>query len=70
MWHRFAQHHYSGNYCSGKVTVKGGLQDLMSKRNIRSNLSVFKPDIEATIAKGLAYVLGETNSYACHVSKS
>ena len=41
----------------------------MSKTSIRSNLNAFAPDIAATIEKGLVYVLGETNSYSCHVSE-
>lgn len=40
----------------------------MTKANIRSNLTIFIPDITATKAKGLNYILGETNSYSCHVS--
>lgn len=39
----------------------------MTKATIRSNLSSFIPDISATRAKGLDYVLGETNSFSCHV---
>ncbi|KAG6820481.1 hypothetical protein H0H93_016543 [Arthromyces matolae] len=58
-----SQHHYSGSFCSGNG---GLLQDLMTKSTIRSNISVFKPDIDATRAKGLDYVFGETNSYSCH----
>ncbi|KAF8133070.1 glycoside hydrolase family 79 protein [Mycena galopus ATCC 62051] len=57
-----SQHHYSGSFCSGNG---GLLQDLMTKATIRSNLTSFAPDIEATQAQGLEYVLGETNSYAC-----
>lgn len=40
----------------------------MTKSYIRGNLTVFLPDIAATHEKGLDYILGETNSYACHVS--
>jgi len=58
-----SQHRYSGSFCSG---YGGLLQDLMTKSTIRSNLTVFSPDIAATHAQGLDYVLGETNSYACH----
>ncbi|RDB31001.1 Beta-glucuronidase [Hypsizygus marmoreus] len=58
-----SQHHYSGSFCSGS---KGLLQDLMTKSTIRGNLSAFSPDITAVRAKGLDYVFGETNSYACH----
>jgi len=39
----------------------------MTKSTIRSNLSTFNSDIAAVRAKGLDYVLGETNSYSCHV---
>jgi len=38
----------------------------MTKTTIRSNLTEFIPDITATKAKGLKYILGETNSYSCH----
>ncbi|KAF9466484.1 hypothetical protein BDZ94DRAFT_170407 [Collybia nuda] len=58
-----SQHHYSGSFCSGS---EGLLQDLMEKSSIRANLSPFSPDITAVRAKGLDYVLGETNSYSCH----
>ncbi len=42
----------------------------MTKATIRSNLSIYEPDIEATHAKGLEYVLGETNSIPGHVLAS
>ncbi|KAI0049009.1 glycoside hydrolase family 79 protein [Auriscalpium vulgare] len=58
-----SQHHYSGSFCSGD---NGVLQDLMTKATIRSNLSSFSADISAVHAKGLQYILGETNSYSCH----
>ena len=64
---RLSQHYYSGSFCLGS---SGVLQDLMTKATIRSNLSAFSPDIAATVEKKLDYVLGETNSYACHVSES
>lgn len=38
----------------------------MTKSTIRSNLTAFSPDIAATKAQGLEYILGETNSYSCH----
>ncbi|KAF7975744.1 hypothetical protein HWV62_8733 [Athelia sp. TMB] len=38
----------------------------MTKATIRSNLSSFSPDIQATQQQGIQYVLGETNSYSCH----
>ncbi|KAJ7637653.1 glycoside hydrolase family 79 protein [Mycena polygramma] len=58
-----SQHHYSGSFCAGSG---GLLQDLMTKATIRSNLTEFTPDIQATHDKDLDYVLGETNSYSCH----
>ncbi|KAF7970112.1 hypothetical protein HWV62_24994 [Athelia sp. TMB] len=58
-----SQHHYSGSFCKGSG---GLLQNLMTKATIRSNLTAFAPDIAATQKQGLAYVLGETNSYSCH----
>lgn len=61
---RISQHHYSGTFCFGNGAV---LQDLMTKAYIRSNLTSFSPDIAATRAQGLPYVLGETNSFSCHV---
>lgn len=61
---RISQHHYSGTFCFGNGAV---LQDLMTKANIRSNLTAFSPDIAATRAQGRPYVLGETNSFSCHV---
>lgn len=60
----FSEHRYSGSFCQGSG---GLLQDLMTKNTIRGNLSVFTPDIAETRKRGLDYVLGETNSYACHV---
>lgn len=59
----FSEHRYSGSFCEGSG---GLLQDLMTKNTIRGNLSVFTPDIAETRKRGLDYVLGETNSYACH----
>ncbi|KAK0205928.1 glycoside hydrolase family 79 protein [Desarmillaria ectypa] len=59
----FSQHGYAGAFREG---MDGLLQDLMTKANIRDNLSVFAPDIEETHNRGLDYVLGETNSYANH----
>ncbi|KZP27312.1 glycoside hydrolase family 79 protein [Athelia psychrophila] len=58
-----SQHHYSGSFCSGNGDL---LQNLMTKSTIRSNLTSFLPDITASQAQGLDYVLGETNSYSCH----
>lgn len=53
------------SFCAG---TGGLLQNLMTKSTIRGNLSVFLPDIEATQKAGLEFVMGETNSYSCHVS--
>ncbi|KAG2145236.1 glycoside hydrolase family 79 protein [Suillus clintonianus] len=58
-----SQHHYSGSFCTGGGAV---LQDLMTKSYIRGNVSEFSSDVEATLAKGLNYILGETNSMSCH----
>jgi len=58
-----SQHHYSGSFCSGSGAL---LQDLMTKSNIRGNVSSFSPDIAAVKAQGLDYVFGETNSFSCH----
>lgn len=55
-----SQHHYSGS-CEA-----GTLPGLMDKPSIRSNLTQFTSGISAVHAKGLTYVLGETNSYYCH----
>lgn len=38
----------------------------MTKATIRSNLTIYTADVVATREKGLDYILGETNSYACH----
>ena len=61
---RFSQHHYSGTACKGTTQ---DLQNLLSKSNIRAGLNVFKQDVTAVKAKGLNYVLGEANSFSCHV---
>ncbi|KAF8072145.1 glycoside hydrolase family 79 protein [Lyophyllum atratum] len=58
-----SQHRYSGSFCTGSG---GLLSDLMTKSTIRGNLTIFVPDIEATLAQGLTYIMGETNSYSCH----
>lgn len=38
----------------------------MDKAGVRGNISEFDPDIAASVAQGLIYVFGESNSYACH----
>ncbi|KAH9887651.1 glycoside hydrolase family 79 protein [Cubamyces lactineus] len=58
-----SQHRYSAAFCNGGDFP---LISFMSKANVRSNLTVFEADIAATQAKGLLYILGETNSIACH----
>lgn len=58
-----SQHHYSGSFCTGSG---GLLSDLMAKAGVRGNISQFSSDISASVAQGLTYVFGETNSYACH----
>jgi len=42
------------------------LSSFMSKASVRSNLTVFSADVAEVKSKGLPYVLGETNSIACH----
>ncbi|KAJ7684908.1 hypothetical protein DFH06DRAFT_1156865 [Mycena polygramma] len=61
----FSEHHYSGSFCTGNG---GLLADLMTKSTIRSNLTIYTADVVATHEKGLDYILGETNLYACHVA--
>ncbi|KAJ8495443.1 hypothetical protein ONZ51_g1729 [Trametes cubensis] len=58
-----SQHRYSAAFCNGGDFP---LISFMSKANVRGNLTVFEADIAATQAKGLLYILGETNSIACH----
>lgn len=59
--HQFTMHAYSGAF-STDVPIHVGT--LMSKYNIRANLTLKAPDIVATHALGLDYVLSEGNSYA------
>ncbi|KDR78669.1 hypothetical protein GALMADRAFT_244156 [Galerina marginata CBS 339.88] len=61
----FSQHHYSGG-CTPDAPITGKLQYLMDKALLRSNLTHLNADIAAVHAQGLDYVLGETNSNACH----
>ncbi|KAI0666081.1 glycoside hydrolase family 79 protein [Trametes maxima] len=58
-----SQHRYSAAFCNGGDFP---LISFMNKAAVRSNLTVFNADIAATHAKGLLYILGETNSIACH----
>lgn len=60
----FSQHHYSGTVCRGD---EEDLRDLVSKPNIRRGLDALRDDIAAVKSKGLEYVLGEANSFTCHV---
>lgn len=39
----------------------------MNKATIRSNISQYIPDVQATNDQGFDYIFGETNSYSCHV---
>ncbi|KAI0355952.1 glycoside hydrolase family 79 protein [Trametes cingulata] len=59
-----SQHRYSViSSCNG---TEFPLASFMSKEAVRSNLTIFEADIAASKARGLDYVLGETNSAACH----
>ncbi|KAI0915487.1 hypothetical protein AcV5_003693 [Taiwanofungus camphoratus] len=58
-----SQHQYSAAFCNGGAF---GLISFMNKAAIRGNLTIFEADIAATYAQNLTYVLGETNSIACH----
>ncbi|KAJ3900398.1 glycoside hydrolase family 79 protein [Lentinula edodes] len=62
-----SQHVYSGSGL-GCGSISTCIQDLMSKAFVRGNLSQFIPDVAATQAQGLTYILGETNSYFDHGS--
>ncbi|KAI0686429.1 glycoside hydrolase family 79 protein [Cytidiella melzeri] len=58
-----SQHRYSAAFCNGGDFP---LISFMNKASVRGNLTVFRDDIEATVALGLPYILGETGSIACH----
>ncbi|KAF9812100.1 hypothetical protein IEO21_06383 [Rhodonia placenta] len=58
-----SQHQYSAAFCNGGDF---GLISFMNKASVRGNLTIFEADINATYEHGLTYVLGETNSVACH----
>ncbi|KAJ2994493.1 hypothetical protein NUW54_g7543 [Trametes sanguinea] len=58
-----SQHQYSAAFCNGGDFP---LVSFMSKAAVRGNLTIFEADIAATNSKGLVYILGETNSIACH----
>lgn len=38
----------------------------MAKDGVRGNVTQFDSDIAASVAQGLTYIFGETNSYSCH----
>ncbi|GJE97273.1 glycoside hydrolase family 79 protein [Phanerochaete sordida] len=58
-----SQHRYSAAFCQGGDFP---LVSFMNKASVRSNLTLFEDDIAATVEEGLAYILGETGSIACH----
>lgn len=58
-----SQHRYSAAFCSGGDFP---LVSFMNKAAVRGNLTLFEDDIAATVEQGLAYILGETGSIACH----
>ncbi|OJT07649.1 Beta-glucuronidase [Trametes pubescens] len=58
-----SQHQYSAAFCDGGDFP---LVSFMSKTGVRGNLTIYEADIAATQAQGLVYILGETNSIACH----
>ncbi|KAL4247519.1 Beta-glucuronidase C-terminal domain-containing protein [Abortiporus biennis] len=58
-----SQHRYSAAFCNGGDFP---LTSFMSKSSVRGNLTLWKPDIALASQHGLRYVLGETNSIACH----
>ncbi|KAM5535520.1 hypothetical protein V8D89_010857 [Ganoderma adspersum] len=60
---QISQHRYSAAFCNGGDFP---LTSFMSKQAVRGNLTVFNADIAETHSRGLTYVLGETNSIACH----
>ncbi|TBU46627.1 glycoside hydrolase family 79 protein [Dichomitus squalens] len=60
---QISQHRYSAAFCQGGDFP---LTSFLNKQYIRGNLSVFEADIAETHSRGLTYVLGETNSIACH----
>lgn len=57
----FSGHAYSGGFGAGQTYVAGSL---MNPVTTRSNLTARAFEIEPVRARGLKYILGETNSYA------
>ncbi|CAK9781613.1 hypothetical protein CC85DRAFT_314754 [Cutaneotrichosporon oleaginosum] len=60
---QFSMHTYSGAFEEGMPVHIGSL---MSKQNVRGNLTVKTADVAATHAEGLEYTLSEGNSYGHH----
>ncbi|KAI1793367.1 glycoside hydrolase family 79 protein [Ganoderma leucocontextum] len=60
---QISQHCYSAAFCDGGDFP---LTSFMSKQAVRGNLTIYNADIAETHRRGLTYVLGETNSIACH----
>ncbi|KIJ51887.1 glycoside hydrolase family 79 protein [Sphaerobolus stellatus SS14] len=58
-----SQHWYSEEFCSGGDFA---LSSFMDKDAVRGNLSIFSVDVVEVKDRGLKYILGETNSIACH----
>ncbi|KAH9936780.1 glycoside hydrolase family 79 protein [Epithele typhae] len=58
-----SQHQYSAAFCNGGDFP---LTSFMNKTYVRGNLTHFIPDIAAATEQGFPYILGETNSIACH----
>ena len=55
MIHSISQHRYSGAFCSGGDFP---LISFMSKASVRSNLTLWKPDIATVHGLRLRYILG------------
>ncbi|KAM5531319.1 hypothetical protein V8D89_015034 [Ganoderma adspersum] len=60
---QISQHCYSAAFCNGGDFP---LTSFMSKEAVRGNLTIYEADIAETHRRGLTYILGETNSIACH----
>lgn len=58
-FYRISQHRYSAAFCNGGDFP---LRSFMSKASVRGNITVFRDDIEATLAKGFPYILGFVRS--------
>ncbi|KAF8313086.1 hypothetical protein DL93DRAFT_2081443 [Clavulina sp. PMI_390] len=62
----YSQHHYQSSVCSDVSGPSAEIGTFMNKATIRSNISLFDPDIAYVKSNGLAYIFGETNSISCH----